>query len=214
MLQYLVYEESVTVVCTFDCGSATAHLHFRNLVQCYHTTEQQQNVYDTWEYLYHEFHHLCVYHIMDCVSTCGCIMHQLFVGASIGGMHPYRMGFDISFLHTPTSGTCRLSRPIQYMLQAPANGFGLVSVAWCINSIPEPLSTGEVFKQGWLRKQGGGTSGVFARRNWRNRWFVLVGTTLKYYKDETHFLAAAQNKVSTADRACCKPKHQQLRARA
>eukprot|EP00041_Stephanoeca_diplocostata_P014584 m.270438 g.270438 ORF g.270438 m.270438 type:complete len:244 (-) comp19737_c2_seq2:4-735(-) len=62
-------------------------------------------------------------------------------------------------------------------------------------AIPEPLTTGEVFKQGWLRKQGGGTSGVFARRSWRNRWFVLVGTTLKYYKDETHFLAAAQNKV-------------------
>jgi len=42
---------------------------------------------------------------------------------------------------------------------------------------------------GWLSKKGGGTSGTFARKSWKTRWFVLAGSVIKYYKEEVHFLA-------------------------
>eukprot|EP00040_Diaphanoeca_grandis_P004232 m.27670 g.27670 ORF g.27670 m.27670 type:complete len:235 (-) comp15787_c0_seq2:47-751(-) len=42
--------------------------------------------------------------------------------------------------------------------------------------------------QGWVRKKGGGTSGLFGRKNWKNRWFILHADVLRYFKEEITFL--------------------------
>jgi hypothetical protein len=56
--------------------------------------------------------------------------------------------------------------------------------AYVDGSDDEDDVSGGVTKSGWLKKQGGGTSGTFARKNWKTRWFVLVGTVLNYYQKE------------------------------
>ena len=37
--------------------------------------------------------------------------------------------------------------------------------------------------EGFLFKKGRGESGIFGRRNWKKRWFVLEGQYLTYYED-------------------------------
>eukprot|EP00049_Salpingoeca_infusionum_P018798 m.358818 g.358818 ORF g.358818 m.358818 type:complete len:174 (+) comp18302_c0_seq1:195-716(+) len=56
----------------------------------------------------------------------------------------------------------------------------------------QQLDDHRIFKLGWLQKKGGGKSqagrhhgSVFARKNWKTRWFVLRDTLLKYYKQQT-----------------------------
>jgi len=64
-------------------------------------------------------------------------------------------------------------------------------------TLPKKLSQMETRKAGWLFKQGGGrdvgafslsgkSGGLFARKNWKNRFFVLQDTMIKYYKTEIH----------------------------
>eukprot|EP00050_Salpingoeca_kvevrii_P015875 m.50778 g.50778 ORF g.50778 m.50778 type:complete len:811 (-) comp6568_c0_seq1:663-3095(-) len=53
----------------------------------------------------------------------------------------------------------------------------------------EPTSL--VYHQGWLTKQGGGTTAVLGRKNWKKRWFVLQGCQLTYHKSNLH--VPAQN---------------------
>lgn len=45
-----------------------------------------------------------------------------------------------------------------------------------------------VHMQGWIRKRGGGTSGLFARKSWKLRWFILHDDILRYFKEEITFL--------------------------
>ncbi|EGD74883.1 hypothetical protein PTSG_07111 [Salpingoeca rosetta] len=54
-----------------------------------------------------------------------------------------------------------------------------------------PIDT-RIFKMGWLKKKGGGKvqrgrhqGSLFARKNWKSRWFVLRDTVLKYYPFQT-----------------------------
>lgn len=39
-------------------------------------------------------------------------------------------------------------------------------------------------KSGWLYKKGGGMS-TLSRRNWKMRWFILRGTKLMYFENDS-----------------------------
>eukprot|EP00043_Microstomoeca_roanoka_P013339 m.130730 g.130730 ORF g.130730 m.130730 type:complete len:176 (-) comp15728_c0_seq4:253-780(-) len=56
----------------------------------------------------------------------------------------------------------------------------------------EPVTDDRIFKVGWMKKKGGGKlqrgrhrGSLFARTNWKTRWFVLRDTMLKYYPFQT-----------------------------
>jgi hypothetical protein len=36
--------------------------------------------------------------------------------------------------------------------------------------------------EGFLCKKGRGEGGIFGRKNWKRRWFILEGTYLTYYE--------------------------------
>ena len=42
-----------------------------------------------------------------------------------------------------------------------------------------------IVHQGWVNKEGGGTKGIFSRKSWKRRWFILrQDGTLKYYTSD------------------------------
>jgi hypothetical protein len=63
--------------------------------------------------------------------------------------------------------------------------------------------------EGFLLKKGRGESGLFGRRNWKRRWFVLDGSYLTYYEDfnpKTNILGEKKvsNQFANEDLKCCK----------
>eukprot|EP00039_Didymoeca_costata_P021099 m.343418 g.343418 ORF g.343418 m.343418 type:complete len:183 (-) comp22803_c0_seq1:31-579(-) len=57
----------------------------------------------------------------------------------------------------------------------------------CEGEEPSTGNSSAIQRQGWILKKGGGTSGIFSRKNWKRRWFTFDGLYVKYYDKQIQF---------------------------